>query len=336
MPPPSPSSAELRSPIRINSQNGRAPWVVLTMCAMVVLPAALTLLRVAAPRPGIDPASNPTPLGYTFSLSLFIVPVVVLFAWLLPTPEYALARGAFWRTFAVLAPLGIVLDLLFGTAFFVFPNREATLGIEIPAVGGSVPVEEIVFYVTGFLVVLLLYIWGDEYWVRAYNIPDYRAESQQVPRLLQFDVRAPAIGVLLVAFAILYKKLLSGAPQGYPWYFIYLVAAAILPAVGLYRSVSRFINWRAFSLTFFFIVLVSVLWEATLAIPYGWWNYNREMMIGVFVDAWSELPLEAILVWLAVTYTSVILYEAMKIWRASGKPLREALVGHSRATDRER
>jgi hypothetical protein len=303
---------------------------------MVVLPAALTLVRVAAPRPGVDPASNPTPLGYTYSLSLFLVPTLVLFAWLLPTREYALARGAFLRTLAVLAPLGIVLDLLFGTAFFVFPNRDATLGIEIPAVGGSVPVEEIVFYVTGFLVVLLLYIWGDEYWVRAYNVPDYRAESQQVPRLLQFDVRALAVGFVLVALAILYKKRLSETPQGYPWYFIYLVAAAILPALGLYRSVSRFINWRAFSLTFFFIVLVSLLWEASLAIPYDWWNYNHEMMTGVFVDAWSELPIEAILVWLAVTYTSVILYEAMKIWLASGKPLREALVGPARAIGGER
>ncbi len=311
----------------IPASNGRAPWLFLAMGAMVVLPAALTLLRVAAPRPGVDPASNPTPLGYTLSLTLFIVPMLVLFGWLLPTPEYALARGAFWRTIAVLAPLGIVLDLLFGTAFFVFPNREATLGIEIPAVGGSVPVEEIVFYVTGFIVVLLLYIWGDEYWVRAYNVPDYRAESEKVPRLLLFDVRAPAVGILLVASAILYKKLLSEEPRGYPWYFIYIVTAGIFPAMGLYRSVSRFINWRAFSLTFLFIVLVSLLWEATLAVPYDWWNYNHEMMIGVFVDAWSELPLEAILIWLAVTYTTVILYEAIKIWRASGKPLREALVG---------
>jgi hypothetical protein len=30
--------------------------------------------------------------------------------------------------------------------------------------GGPIPVEELVFYVTGFIVVLLLYVWADEYW----------------------------------------------------------------------------------------------------------------------------------------------------------------------------
>lgn len=302
-------------------------WIVLAMGGMVVLPAALTLLRVAQPRPGVDPTPNPTPLGYTWSLLLFIVPLLILAGWLHHTPSYSLARGSFWRTLAILAPLGVVLDLLFGTTFFVFPNRAATVGIEIPAVGGSVPVEELVFYVTGFAVVLLLYIWGDEYWVSAYNIRDYPTESARVRRLLQFDYRALAVGVLMLAAAILYKKFWSEVPRGYPWYFIYLVAASIIPAMGFYRSVARFINWRAFGITSFFVTLVSLLWEATLAVPYDWWNYNHEMMIGIFVDAWSELPLEAVLVWLAVTYASVVVYEAMKIWRASGKSVREALVG---------
>lgn len=296
---------------------------------MVVLPAALTLLQVAEPRPGIDPTSNPTPLGYTWSLLLFLVPLLVLAVWLLRTPGYSLARRSFWRTLVILVPLGIVLDLLFGTTFFVFPNREATLGIDIPSVGGSVPLEELVFYVTGFIVVLLLYIWGDEYWLGAYNVQDYSAESAKVTRLLQFDVRALALGALLLGGALLYKKVFSEVPSGFPWYFTYLLAAAIVPSMGLYRSVAGFINWRAFSITFFFMLLVSLLWEATLGVPYGWWNYNHDMMVGVFVDAWSELPMEAVLVWLAVTYTSVIVYEAMKIWQASGKSVKDVLLGSS-------
>lgn len=49
----------------------------------------------------------------------------------------------------------------------------------------------------------------------------------------------------------------------------------------------------------------------------------------VFSDAWSELPREPALVWLAVTYTSVILYETMKIWLASGTSAKNAFFGAS-------
>ena len=81
------------------------------------------------------------------------------------------------------------------------------------------------------------------------------------------------------------------------------------------------------SLTVFFILLVSLLWEATLALPYGWWNYQHRQMMGLYIGAWSELPIEAVTVWLAVTYGSVILFEAVKIWQASGRTAKEALLG---------
>jgi hypothetical protein len=50
-------------------------------------------------------------------------------------------------------------------------------------------------------------------------------------------------------------------------------------------------------------------------------------MMGVFIGAWSGLPVEAVLVWLAVTYGTVILFEAVKIWQASGRPARDAFLG---------
>ena len=46
---------------------GPAPWVVVTMIAVLVVPATLTLLRVERPGTPVDPATNPTPLGYTWS-----------------------------------------------------------------------------------------------------------------------------------------------------------------------------------------------------------------------------------------------------------------------------
>jgi len=63
----------------------------------------------------------------------------------------------------------------------------------------------------------------------------------------------------LLATALLYKKLLSPAPAGFPWYFAYLVVAAFVPSSSLFRRAQPFINGRAFSFTFFFMVLVSLL-----------------------------------------------------------------------------
>ena len=226
----------------------------------------------------------------------------------------------------VLIPLGAGLDLLFGNQFFVFPNPGAILGFEIPAVGGGIPIEEFVFYVTGFLFVLLLYIWGDEYWVSAYNVPDY-AEAVRGKKLLTFHWPSVAVGVGLILIAAIYKKMFSDDPSGFPWYFTYLVAASFIPSAGFFRTTRNVINWRAFSTTFYITLLISLLWEATLASPYGWWRYQDDAMMGIFIGAWRGLPLEAVLVWLAVTFTTVILYEVVKMWIASGKNLKGALLG---------
>ena len=99
--------------------------------------------------------------------------------WFLRHPSYRFQRKAFAITLAGLLPLGFGLDILFAHAFFTFENRGATLGVEVPVVGGSVPVEEFAFYLLGFLTMLLLYIWCDEYWLGAYNVPDYRAEAAE-------------------------------------------------------------------------------------------------------------------------------------------------------------
>ncbi len=48
----------------------------------------------------------------------------------------------------------------------------------MPGVGGPVPIEEFVFYLSGFLFILLFYIWNDEFWLEAYNVPDYVAATR--------------------------------------------------------------------------------------------------------------------------------------------------------------
>jgi lycopene cyclase domain-containing protein len=304
--------------------------VVPLMVAMVAVPAALTLRTVLVPGTLQVPSSNPTPHGYTWSLLLFVFPLAVLHWWFLRHPRFTFERTAYWLTVAVLAPLGFVLDLLLGHTFFEFPNAGATLGLTLPGVGGPLPIEEFAFYLTGFLFILLFYIWNDEFWLAEYNVPDYGTAAREAEPILSFHTGAFAMGLALVAAAVVFKKTLAADPEGFPGYFAFLVAVAFVPAAGLYRSVRPFVNWRAFSLTSFVVVLISLLWEVTMALPYGWWGFQPRMMMGLTIGAWSNLPIEEVFVWFVVTFTTVVIFEAIKIWRASGYTFRHAMVGPSR------
>jgi hypothetical protein len=216
-------------------------------------------------------------------------------------------------------PIGWGLDFFFANRFFTFANAGATLGIGAPALGGAIPFEEYVFYFTGFLAVLLLYVWSGEYWLAAYNVPDYPCESRKLGRLLGFHPVSLVVGLALAAGAILYKKFFSPYPDGFPGYFIALVVGSTVPSIGLFPAARRFINWRAFSLTLFMILLISMFWEATLAVPYGWWGYQQKQMVGLFIGAWAGLPIEAVALWISVTYTTTIVYEVLKLRYAARK-----------------
>ena len=87
------------------------------------------------------------------------------------------------------------------------------------------------------------------------------------------------------------------------------------------------VNWRALSLTMFMLLITSMLWEVTLALPYGWWGFQDAAMIGVRIPAWSGLPVEEVSVWIGVTYATVIVYEIVRRWQASGKKIGHALLG---------
>jgi hypothetical protein len=229
----------------------------------------------------------------------------------------------------LLFPVGAALDFFFAHIFFVFPNQSATLGIKAPALGGGVPAEEYVFYLLGFLVVLLMYIWLDEYWLSAYRVPDESEQRIAFERLLRFHPLSAGMAVGLIAAAIVYKRFLSPEPEGFPGYFTFLVAMALAPSTALFPEARGVINWRAFSLTFFVILLTSLLWEATLAVPYRWWGYQGREMMGLRVTAWSGLPIEAVVLWLAVTFTTVVVYEIVKRWKSSGRTARRAFLGRT-------
>ena len=307
-----------------------AASIAIVMLAMVAIPAAITLHSVVTPAT-VQAIKGASPQGYTWSLLLFVFPIVVIGLWFLPSEGLDVPQKAFWWTIGILAPIGCLLDVIFAQWFFCFPDPKATLRILAPALGKWVPIEEYFFYLTGFITILLLYVWLSEYWLAAYTVEDYHGEARALPRLLQFHPTSLIMVGVLIAAAFVYKKYFSDVRDGWPGYLIVLVLGGLTPAMSFYPATKRFLNWRALSMTMFFIMLVSMLWEATLALPYGWWNYQHREMMGVFIGAWCDLPVEAVLVWLAVSYGTVILFEAVKIWQASGRPMRQMLMGQPSA-----
>ena len=293
--------------------------VLVGMVLVLTIPFALTLMTVTQPRPLVtDLASSPTPHGYTWSLSLFIIPVAVLAAWVALRKPNPIQKRAFWITAALVSVCGILLDVFFGLSFFTFVNRDATLGVSFWGYSFHsgwqkvIPIEEIGFYIFGTLAVLLAYAWGDEFWFGAYNADDAPRRRTRLREVISFHPGSALFGVLVFALGWLFKKF-GAHPwhEGFPSYFLFLTVVAITPSILFFPVANPYINWRAFSLAFFFMLLVSLFWEAAIAVPYQWWGYQPKQMLGLMLNGFSGLPVEATVLWLGVTWASVIIYETI-------------------------
>ena len=190
---PSPSSGGNQG--RVISDGARAALGAAGILLVILVPAVLTLRTVEEGITRVQ-TSNPTPYGYTISLLLYLVPIATLMTWFFRNnPRGSFRRRAFNWTIGLLTPVGFLLDIVFGNLFFSFPNADATLQIFLPgysfATGGLVydlPIEEFIFYVSGFVAILLVYIWCNEVWVPAYGVADYgdtsRTSALPVPAAL--------------------------------------------------------------------------------------------------------------------------------------------------------
>ncbi len=294
----------------------RKALTIAGILATIIVPATIVLSTVQGTRPSVPLQPQPTPLGYTWSLLMFAIPVVVLGTWFHLHPGYKGVRSGFWIALAFLFGLGAILDVLFAQLFFTFPNSGANLNFMVPVVGGAVPIEEFGFYSLGFAVILLTYIWSNEFWLGGYykTVRD-KAAARTVLSLISFH-GASAIGfVILFVAGIAWKWYGPGASgHGFPGYYTFILVTGILPNVLLFRAVGDRINWRALCFTGLLLLPVSLLWEGVLANPYGWWGYRPEQMLGIFIDAFSGLPIEAVLLWLVVAYAGVLVYEAIRLW----------------------
>ncbi len=278
--------------------------------------------------------SNPTPYGYTVSLSIFVVPLVLIAIWHARHPERHFHRRALLWSAATIAVAGSVLDLAFGVDFFTFGNTGATLNWRLPGwswagmafVSSYLPVEEFAFYVFGGLFVVSVYSWADCEWVRAYDPEHYGRALADRPALLRISWTAAVVWMVVLSGALA-RRASTTHEAGFPGYFVFLMVLTILPTVLFVRTIRRFVNWRAFAFTYSALLLVSLVWEVTLAIPYEWWNYQPAHMLGVSIRAWGHLPLEAVLVWLVITWDGVLAFEFFRVFWHFDTSVRKAVLG---------
>ena len=307
---------------------------IVGMCLMIAIPAMLTLHTVRDLPGHARPESNPSPHGYTISLLLFLFPVLVLgFMHLRKVKPIDHRRALLWAAGAI-SLMGFVLDIFFGHAFFVFRNEGATLGIRLPAwdwttwhwVPAYLPVEEFAFYVLGALFVITTYLWANDEWLSDYDPDAHRAKAKQVPRLLHISFKSLAVWAAFTGAGLLLKAI-GPEPGGFPGYFLFVMTLGFLPTFLFARAVGPFVNWRAFAFSFGILIMVSLLWEATLGVPYNWWNYQDQQMLGIRVMAWSALPLEAVLLWLVIAWDCVIAFELFRVFFHMERPVSAAILG---------
>jgi hypothetical protein len=274
---------------------------------------------------------------------------VVFGIWIWRSPRAAEQRRACVITLLLLIPLGFILDVFLGRLFLRFPNLDATVGILLPSYDlhtgwrgllGSgweptLPVEEFAFYGLGFIAMLLAYIWGDEILFRANKVDD----GQRTPRVfrgwkttLLFWL---AVGAVLFSIAwIIRRAVPSQSGAAFPGYFLFLLIASIVPSLFCAPIAFQFINWRALATAWLFVLAISQFWEASLGVPYGWWAYVPDQMMGIFLKPYCDLPIEAVLVWTLGTWTTVIIYETILTALHAGRK-GWSLLGVVRATEAE-
>ncbi len=313
----------------------REIFIILGMLLSMAIPVILTLTRVKVPVWEMHLRDNPTPSGYTVSLLIFLVPILFVQRWHIRDGEH-FDQKAFLSSAAVMAGIGTVLDILFGYHFFEFPNRAATLGIRVPAwnwsdmemVPGYLPVEEFGFYILGAIFMASVYLWAGQNWLAAYERRDYLDAAIDHPRIIRFSPGVVVVWVIGLVAGLGYSYLTGG---GIPGYFLFVWIAGLLPTVVLVRSLKEFVNWHAMAFAFIALVFASIIWEASLGVPYLWWTYRPEQLLGIFIPGWANLPLEAVLVWCIGVWDAVLIYEFFRVFHRKEEPVTHRLFGSPEA-----
>ncbi len=304
-------------------RNRRLYGYLVTMLLVVVVSAAIAMITTeSAPAPLQAEAAGDH--GYTYSLALFVIPVALLIEWF-RRHRAVIDRHwpAFWLTFIAIVALWSTLDILLALTFFEFPDPNATLGLNVigyePGAGWGavVPIEEFLFYIFGCAFLVLVYIWYSERWFPEHTMAaveyERAAEAQRLRDL--FEPRVIGVGAAIVLLAVGIKAWdpLGSAVPGFPGYITFIVVMVVVPTAMFFRVILRFVNVPAMAFTLQSMLLIALLWEVTLALPYGWWNYHHQQMMGIFITPWSNLPIEAAILWGAATWSNIAVFEVAKV-----------------------
>jgi hypothetical protein len=297
----------------------RTFWLNLGWLVVLVVTVALPLV--------LDAVGH---LTYFTSLTLWGIPILYLwpvFRSITADGTGRRRRALYWTAGTIVA-LGIVLDFVLGYLTLRFPGCSEPAGTGpylfcLPAVGGRIPIEELLFYAMGPVAIVLVYACADELWLSRYNPKDDLVDLKLIqvsPRLV-----VVAVGAALAAL-VLWR--VNGT---FPTYFVFIAAGAVVPAIFLYRTIGNLTNWPAFAVTTLYVIVTSVIWEVTLAIPRQWWGYEPSGMVGLTIAAWSRgdaiFPVEAAVVWLFAPFSSILTYEFFKALMHHPRSPRVALFG---------
>jgi hypothetical protein len=305
------------------TRNRRLYGTLFAMLLVLVVSAAIAMISTeAAPAPLHPEAAGD--LGYTSSLVLFLIPVALLIEWF-RRHRAVIDRHwtAFWITVVAIVALWSALDICLALTFFEFPDPDATLGLKVlgydPGTGWGavVPIEEFLFYISGSAFLVLVYIWYSERWFPEHTMAaaEYERAQDEQPLRKLFEPRVVLVGGVLVLMAVGLKAWdpLGSAVPGFPGYITFIVVMVVVPTAMFFRVILRFVNVPAMAFTLQSMLLIALLWEATLALPYGWWDYRHEQMVGIFITPWSNLPIEAVILWGAATWSNIAVYEVAKL-----------------------
>jgi hypothetical protein len=276
--------------------------------------------------------------GYTWSLLLFALPATALALWVArgwgmyppgPAPrQVRIERRALVRVALAVTLFGYGMDFLIADLFFRFPDPAARLGWNWPGldwhkdaggwrlvgVGLVIPVEEVLFYVSGGLFMAVTYVWGSLWFFESYRVALPAANSppstwavRRTGQGFEIDVWTLLLGLGLAGAGYWFQS--SRGNGIFPGYLAFLLALGFIPSSIGFASVRGWVNWRAFAFMEVTLVLVSVIYEGTLALHHGWWDYERDWMVGVYASPWWDLPIEATLLWLLAGWPVALLHQ---------------------------
>ena len=334
-----------------------------TILAATVFSMGSLLLVVATVTVGPGDAQghhDPSPLGFTLGLALYLVPFGVAWGWGMLDPEFKGFRRPVNTALLIIGVVAIVVDLGFlGATCFTFPNRASVLDCcwlpaldWVPPHEFAIPLEDLIFYVAAVGLTLVIYAWGNLTWQKT-NSEDYvpKLDADNMARLVRrgrvercwhhdhiseapFPGFARGILVLIkrswrekvsriatcvfftAMVAVAIGGMLLGPPGSFPAYAVWLLCGAGIASMLMLGACIDHINWRSFAATALYMTLLSVLFEITVALPYGWWGFDDKILLGVRLTAWWDLPVEHLFLYVINTYEIVLVYETVVLWRA--------------------